>query len=609
MARQIARSVTLATATIVGGASLALAQPANRGGPNPNAPRLMVSACRTADKALALLCADKIRSQIEGDVSFRSLYVMPKTDVENTLTASGYDPGTALAAGDANALAKQIRADVYFDMTVEKAGAGYRVNAGLVLQRDANMIQPLGNFEHVRIEGVASAISRTFQDVHNKVFEDARTCFTMVRERKYAEANKAINDGLKGYPNSTWVRYCKLGMLRDQKGDAAEITKLAEEIRALDPQSKPALQELVTRYDAAGNKEKKIDALLALQKADPTNPRLNADIANELAGMGDFTKARPIIEKAVADNPGDMNLIRTYWNVLTALSEFKKAMEVGDEMVKMDSAAADTNYFQRTIQFAIRLADTTKAADIARGAGVKFPNVMDFPRIEASLWLALKKNVESMAAARRVLAINPKEPNIRVRIASAFLDATPPQIDSAIAMAKEMIANGEDKLQVAGVAVKAGDVLRKIPDQLKASGADAATQKAAWVTAYAELAWADTLAKGTSVAPQAKFLMGVAALSIGQAMLTSAGEGVTPVTDRIRAMKPMPDAAAQKAMLDKPYAEACQKTNAANDYLIIAQVALPAGGSFAPDQTRQIMGSLMSLNGYVEQMQKAYCKK
>ena len=608
MARQIARSAAWVTLTVAGSASLALAQPAQRG-PNPNAPRLMVSACRTPDKALAILCADKIRSQIEGDVSFRSLYVMPKTDVENTLTASGYDPATALAAGDANALARQIRADVYFDATVEKAGAGYRVNAGLVLQRDANMVQPLGNFEHVRIEGVASAISKAFQDVHNKVFEDARSCFTFVRERKYNEANKAISDGLKGFPNSTWVRYCKLGMLRDQKGDAAEITKLAEELRGLDPMSKPALQELVSRYDAAGNKEKKIDALIALQKADPTNPRLNGDIANELAGMGDFTKARPIVEKAVADNPGDMNLIRTYWLIVAALKDYKKAIEVGDEMVKMDSAAADTAYYSRSIAFAIQMFDTTKAADIAHRAGVKFPKAIEFPKLEASLWLALKKNTESMVAARRVLALNPKEPNIRVRIASAFLDAAPPQIDSAIAMAKEMIANGEDKLQVAGVAVKSGDMLRKIPDQLKASGADAGAQKAAWETAYAELAWADTLAKGTTVAPQAKFLMGVAALSVGQVMLTAAGEGVKPVTDQIRAMKPMPDAGAQKAMLDKPYAEACHKTNAANDYLIIAQVALPAGGSFAPDQTRQIMGSLMSLNGYVEQMQKAYCKK
>jgi len=40
---------------------------------------------------------------------------------------------------------------------------------------------------------------------------------------------------------------------------------------------------------------------------------------------------------------------------------------------------------------------------------------------------------------------------------------TPPQIDSAIAISKEMLANGEDKDQTAGIAVGAGDELRKIP--------------------------------------------------------------------------------------------------------------------------------------------------
>ena len=67
MARKIIRSATAAAVALVGVVSLAGAQ-AQRG-PNPNAPRLMVSACRTADKALATQCADKLRSQVEGDLN------------------------------------------------------------------------------------------------------------------------------------------------------------------------------------------------------------------------------------------------------------------------------------------------------------------------------------------------------------------------------------------------------------------------------------------------------------------------------------------------------------------------------------------------------------
>ena len=145
---------------VVGVVSLANAQSAR--GPNPNAPRLMVSACRTSDKALAIQCADMLRSRIEGDVSYRTLYVLPKADVENTLSASGYDPSASLAPGDASALAKQIRADVYIDASIDKTGAGYKLSASLVPQRDPNLVQPLGAWENAKLEGVMSAASKAF---------------------------------------------------------------------------------------------------------------------------------------------------------------------------------------------------------------------------------------------------------------------------------------------------------------------------------------------------------------------------------------------------------------------------------------------------------------
>lgn len=600
------RSAALASIATMGFVSIAGAQ-AQRG-PNPNAPRLMVSACRTADKALAIQCADKLRATIEGDVSYRTLYVLPKADVENTLTASGYDPSSALAPGDASALAKQIRADEYIDATVEKVGAGFKLTASLVPQRDPNLVQPLGSWENAKLDGVMGAASKAFQDAHNKTFDRQKNCQTLSRERKYGDALKEISDGLKDFPNSTWLRYCQMSILKDQKAPNEQILKLAEEINVIDPMAKGALQERITRYEAMGNKEKQVEALLLLQKADPTNPKLNADIGATLAGMGDYARARPIIEKALSENPGDLTLARYYWLILAGMKDYKKAIEVGDEMIKMDSASADTAYFSKSINYAIAGGDTAKAAEIAHRAGAKFPKVIEYPRFEAGVYSRNPAKVaEANAAFARVLAINPKEPGMRAAIAKAQIAAN--QLDAALATAKQMIAGGEDKNLIAGIAVGVGDALRKIPDQLRTSGADPEAIAAAWEKAYQELAWADTLAKGTSVAAQAKFLMGLSALSVGQGRLVKAGEPVTKATNQIRAMKPMPDAAGQNAILNPLYKEACTQTNAANDYLVIAQLALPAGGSFAADATRQLMGNLMQLNTSVDQMTKGYCNR
>ena len=602
-ARTIARSV-VTVAAVAGAAATAAAQAR---GPNPNAPKLMVAACRTPDKALAIQCADKVRSTLEGDVSYRALYVRPKSDVENTLTQSGYDPAVALNPSDAVALAKQLAADLWVDATLEKTATGYKLSANAVLQRDPNMVQPLGSWENAKLDGVMGGLSKAFQDAFNKTFDHQKNCFSLARERKYADAQREINDGIKDYPNSTWLRYCQMQLNKDQKASDDAKIKLGEEIRKIDPNSKGALQDLSILYDAKGDKGKKVEVLMALQKADPGNATLATQIANEIAGMGDLAQARVIVEKLVAENAGDLNLVRTYWLILGGLKDYKKALEVGDEMARLDSSAADSAYYSRSMGYAVAAADTAKAIDILKRAGQKFPKIIEFPRNRLALARRMNNTAEANNAAAAVLKINPKEPGIRASFVKGFLDAA--QFDSAIAIGRELKANGDAAETVAGVAVQTGNTMRTHLDTLKAKGADAATMKEATERTFAVTAWADSLATGTSLAPQGKFIMGVVALSVGQIALTEAGDIVTKASNELRAMKPVPDAAKQKAALDKAYGEACPLVKKANEYFTIASGAVPAGGRFNPQAAQQVMGSLQTLNGYVEKMNAGYhCK-
>jgi predicted Zn-dependent protease len=565
----------------------------------------MVSACRAAEKALAALCADKLRSQIEGDVSYRSLYVLPKADVDNNLSASGYDPAVALAPGDAAALAKNLRADEYFDVAVTKTPTGFRVEAALLLQRDQNFVQPLGTFEHARIENAMQQLSRAYQDAHNRTFERQKDCFTMARERRYADAQKQIDAGLRDYPKSTWLRYCQLQIQKDNRAPAADRVRVAEELRGIDPASRVALHELAQHYQTTGQKDKYVEILMELLKADTTNAKLKVDIVDNLAAMGDFQRARPIAEKAVAENPGDLPMVVLYWRILSNEKDYKKAIQVGEEMVRMDEALADTAFFTRMIGMAQADSNNAKAAELASRAAAKFPGSSQYAMIAVNFQIKAGQLGQAIGTARRALQADPKAPNLRVQIAGAFLQLNQP--DSALAVAQEMASAGEDKEQTAGIAVQVGNVLRMIPDSLAAKGSDAATKQAAWEKAYNELAWADTLAKGTKFTAQAKFLMGLAALNVGQGYLIQAGDIIRKLQEEIRATKP--DAARQKAMVDRTFPEACSLTKRADEYLSTAQIALPAGGTFAADATRQLMGNLMQLNNSVEQMTKAYCNR
>src|SRR5665213_228941 len=133
---------------------------------NPNAPMLVVVTFKSTDKKAGVDFAETLRDRITGDVSYRDLQVQSKANIDATLQASGYDLTAALTEGDANLLAKQLRADEYIEGSIEKTAAGYHAEAWLVLTYDPNLVQPLGSFDGAKTGDVANQISKAFQAAH-----------------------------------------------------------------------------------------------------------------------------------------------------------------------------------------------------------------------------------------------------------------------------------------------------------------------------------------------------------------------------------------------------------------------------------------------------------
>ena len=338
MARTPRTLATLAVA-LFAGISTTLPAQARRLG-NPNAPKLVVVIFRSNDKQLGPDAAEAVRTKIEDDVSYRALNVVPKNDINVTLEASGYSTTDALSSADANLLSKQLRGDEYLEGVVTKTPAGYQIEAWVVLTRDAQLVQPLGTFTGTKLDQVADKVSRAYQDAHNQTFESEKKCRSLDREGKYADAMKEVESAVKAYPKSTWMRYCELAVAKDMKRPAADLLKIVDELRAADPKSRIALKEAVSLYDELGKgdekdekgyRAKKIDALMALREADPTNATLVSQIGAELAASGKMDVALPMIEKAVNDNPGDVNLVKLYFAILGATKNTKKMEAVGEE--------------------------------------------------------------------------------------------------------------------------------------------------------------------------------------------------------------------------------------------------------------------------------------
>ncbi|HVT41047.1 MAG TPA: hypothetical protein VHE78_18570 [Gemmatimonadaceae bacterium] len=539
-------------------------------GVNPNAPKLMVGICRNPDKKLGPDAAEAIRDRIGGDVSTRDLYVFPKQDIINTLESSGYPPNEALSPADANALAKIIHADMYIECGATKTATGLQLDATLVLTRDMNLIQPLGSYENAKLDGAAAGVGKEFKNAF-RAFEPEKTCRLRDREGKPAEAMKAAQDGIAAYSKSVWLRVCEMSVATGQKRPPAEIIKIAEEIRAIDPKNQLALKQLFAQYDLSKNTDKKLEILMELQKADPTNPNLARQIANELAALGKYDQARQVIEPAVAANASDVATVQTYFNILGALKDTKMMAKVGEDMIKMDTTLANGDFYDRMVSAYAADSNYQKASEYAARATVKFPTVAENWVRLGQLQRRNGQTQQAIVSLKRALSIDPKIKNARMIIINSYVDMN--QYDSAFVAMHEAVKAGEDADQIGLVAnVLANRTLtaaQKVEPKVAAE-----YQK---VIPYA--LFADSVAKDRAVKNNAKFLIGVSSYYVGTLSYKSATES-----------------------------RSCEGAKAVNAAALDAQINLPIGGATNAAVVQQLMPATMQLLQASEQAMKAFCK-
>jgi tetratricopeptide (TPR) repeat protein len=542
--------------------------------PNPNAPMLVVVTFGSKDKKTGVDFAETVRDRITGDVSYRDLQVQSKANIDATLQASGYDMTAALTEGDANLLAKQLRADFYIEGTIDKAatGNGFTGSAWMVMTYDQNLVQPLGAFEGNKPGDVASQISKAFQAA-NKVYDEVSKCRSSRRENKYADAMTAAMGGIAKYPKSTLLRICEMATMVDQKKPGADVLKVAQEILAIDPKSKVALQAEVDAYDQLGDKDKKIATLTNLLAADPSNTKLQQTVVYELAQSGKYELALGIIEKAVADTPGDLSLTKLYWQLLYATKKFAKMNQVGDEMIKMDTSFADTTYFDRTIDAYRTDSAWAKAAATAARATQKFPRRADYWGQRGQMELKAGQTKQAITSLRRALEIDPKIAGARMLIITSLLDAN--EYDSVIVAIREAKAAGEDANTLGGIAITAGTHYFRVVNDTshKENKTIPNLQRVLSYVMYGDSLTTDRGAKNS-----AKFLMGLSHYFIATIMIL--------------------DVQAQKS---------CDGAKQLQDVLVNAQLELPVGGASNPDLVKQLMPIVGQLSGTAEQMIKVYC--
>lgn len=529
-------------------------------------PRFMVPTFRSNERGLGLQAAEALRERMGQDFKITTLWIVPKSDVMNTLTQSGYSTTEALNPNDARALAVLLRASEYVEGTITKNPTGtYTVDANMMLVRPDGMVQPLPKVEVGKLGDAARQISNAVENARKQIAPTEK-CIEHWRAKNFAAAIAEARKGIAAYPSAVFPRVCMAEVYAEQKLGADSMIAISEAILAIHKDNRRALAFAADAYAEKQNEDKQVEMLTRLLAADPTNTRRQAQIVEILAGSGKARLALPIIDEAVKNNPGDPQLVRLQWLVHLAAKDIKGAVTVGEEMVRLDTAAADTTFFIRQAAAYAQDSQPQKASETVSKGVSKFGDNTTLSLLQIQFFRQAGQTQQAIEAAKKLAAAQPKTPGLWLQIAQAQVDLQMPP-DSVLASLRNALAAGDSAGMVAPYATSVG--------QSEMKKATANKDIEGFRRAITILTFADSVQQS----PTSAFLLGATHVSKGQALLIEAR--------------------------DK---KSCEMSREAADDFTQAQIYIPRGAQGFREEAGRLMGALQQLSPYGDQMVKALCR-
>ncbi len=456
-----------------------------------------------------------------------------------------------------------------------RSASGIKVEPRLVLARDVTLGQPLPTAEGANPADAARSIERSLQEAR-KQLPDNKACENHIRAKAFTQAIASANAGIVKYPNATLARLCLASAYQEMKLAPDSVLRVLNEILRIDPRNSFALRIAFGEYEKKGDVENSVRALVALIKLEPTNLSLQEQVIAKLAGLGKPTVAIPIVDTLLIASPGDPKLMRSKWLLLLSaaaadtgggrVTHFEGAVRTGEEMVRADTALADSVYYSRQIAAATGITATpARAVEFASRAVQKYPNNAEFWALKAQSERRAGQLQVAQQSIARALAINPKFPNGTLMLATIFLETNQP--DSALAVARRGVAVGDD--------AKTWGAFLLAPTQAAFKKAQETKDPLEYEKALALAQESDKL----SPSQTAQFFIGVAGFQIG--------------IDAV-----------QKAQKPK----SCPLARKGQEMLLLTQVNMNAIGRTDAATAQQLMPYVAQFAPAADQMVKTWCK-
>jgi len=535
----------------------------------------MIPTLQSSDKDLGVQAAEAIRNQLQKQTNIRDLVVVPKADINNSLVSSGYSTTEALAPGDAKALATLVRAPQYLEGAVAKTPTGYKIDSRLIISRDMARGQALPTATGGKLDDAAGQVARSIKDARRQLAGE-EACHNAVAQGQYQAGVAAARSAMVGYPNANIAAACLVDAYAELKMDDSVIA-VSERIRASDPRNIVALRRLVATYRgkldasksdpirAKADTAKLLEALGAFAASEPTNIKQIQDVVNEYASLGRANDAIPLVRDLLQNNPGDPQLLHLAWLVYLNAKQYQGAVDIGNEMVRVDTAAATADYYSRLAGAYTGLNQPQKASEAAARGAAKFPNDANLALFKAQALYKEGQLLQALDAAKKAVAANPKNPNGYFLLAT--IQGALNQYDDMTNTLNQAKTSGADPTGLSQIALQQGSNAYK--------AGQASKDRADFQRAIRFLQLSDQL----QTSADAKFLLGASAFSLGQS-----------------------------ATIDANTKRSCDLARMARDAFNLAQINLPAGGQKYPNEAAQLLTAIPQFTPAVDNEIKRFCK-
>lgn len=538
------------------------------------------------DQKLGIEVAEAVRQRMmrffpQPAVRAGSLRIVKQEEINTSLTGSGYPADSAITTTDLRDLGRGMGANESMEGTIRRTAEGVEVKARFYVLSNISAPEVLPTV----IEKDAGAAGRKVAEIYvqaRKELPEYEKCKNAIIANQLDQAIAAANAALVQYDKGVLPRACLLTayqkMVEQKKMPIDSVMRVATEMLAIDPENEIAIGQLVDAYRLKGDTARAIEMSMKLYALNPANTQTAQGIVDVIASYGAPEKALLIVEDMMKNNPGDAAIIETQWKLLQATSQWKRAIAAGEEMVKFDTARADTMYFRRQVGNALQDSQPQLVLQLLARATQKFPRNLFLLQGYANELRKQGQIQQALDVAKKVVAVDPTADQGYATV--VYLYTQMGQGDSAVAFAKQALTSTADTATRnsigAGLLSLIGPAMKKAQED---TAATPDVQRANWTEVYKLSAAVD------SIVPQAAtaFYMSFAAYNL-------AANAASRVSDLVNKEKNTP--------------AACAELKTAGDMVLAVDLNMMRGGRFQPQQASAIITAAGGLKPFIEGTKK-----